>query len=655
MRAIQPTKLLAFLAMILVAAGCATAKRRAAMQPSVPNVGGGAGLPHQMVEVDRNGNRFTNQPTRVEAVDAHSRLIIEFPKRAEIAPAPLSQDWKDLQGVIEMLNQRAAAYRALNERKVDPRDPQAVKQLQKDASDAAANAVSLLDDLEKVGVSGDKLTAVLSGRALGLTNQARQPYLNLAVWATNNWDQLRKQAEAHQKLVESTSKVTVTVQALRESLSGGPSLLHIDDWDTRPEGAFSPIDRTGLRPTDAEQKRLDMERSAAESVAQLINSVQTNQDGFRAAFQTKLAELKAEAGRIQLQFEDLAKNWRSELLPTVLTNLDSLAASTTPGVSDAALSIKTNLLAIGGIVQMITNDVAAAEGLVNLLANPQNVNPLDLLLGNNGVTTTAEKLATDAQTIVQQIQTLPQRIQSIATSLQALAPEVRERVTQMLSDEFKNTLTEFSQKFPADAQSLATIWGIVQSSIGSAAAGEVLAAADTKLIPHTIDNLVPAALDLKKSGLALGDLVTMKLRATNAITGELVESDSYQNEIGFMGLHGKPAIHLIFARSLSGPHTATEWKANVAAAVEWHYTIRRPEDSFGKTWNWLYPGAGIHLASLDQGSDSFELGAGGNVSLWDGLLTGGVGYNFSIKREYVWVGVNLLNLLNTAKSQFITK
>jgi hypothetical protein len=186
---------------------------------------------------------------------------------------------------------------------------------------------------------------------------------------------------------------------------------------------------------------------------------------------------------------------------------------------------------------------------------------------------------------------------------------------------------------------------------------DMLADADSKLTPRTLDNLVPARLDLKLAGLALGDLVTVKLHATNSVTGQLVASESYQHETAFMGLHGKPAVHLIFARALSGPSEATQWKPNVAAAVEWHYRIRDPQTGFAKFWNWLYPGAGIHLASLDQGPDSFEVGAGGEISFWDGLLTGGFGYNFSKTDDpkYFFVGVNLLNALSKAKDKFAGK
>ena len=63
------------------------------------------------------------------------------------------------------------------------------------------------------------------------------------------------------------------------------------------------------------------------------------------------------------------------------------------------------------------------------------------------------------------------------------------------------------------------------------------------------------------------------------------------------------------------------------------------------------PGAGVHLASLDQGDDTVEFGIGPSLSFWNGLLNVGYGYNLSQSqdREYFFVGLNLLHLLDVAR------
>jgi hypothetical protein len=60
---------------------------------------------------------------------------------------------------------------------------------------------------------------------------------------------------------------------------------------------------------------------------------------------------------------------------------------------------------------------------------------------------------------------------------------------------------------------------------------------------------------------------------------------------------------------------------------------------------------GLHVASLDQGSDNVEIGMGASFSLWGGFLVGGYGHNLSTNRQYVYVGLNLLDVLNKVKGK----
>lgn len=117
-----------------------------------------------------------------------------------------------------------------------------------------------------------------------------------------------------------------------------------------------------------------------------------------------------------------------------------------------------------------------------------------------------------------------------------------------------------------------------------------------------------------------------------------------------MGFHRKFDATLMFARGLRGDDEAREWKPNVAATVHWHYRSRKEENCFQKFWNTVNPGLGFHLASLDQGDENIEFGLGASLSLFDGLLSGGFGYNLSNdEHPYVYVGINLLETLNQAK------
>jgi hypothetical protein len=57
----------------------------------------------------------------------------------------------------------------------------------------------------------------------------------------------------------------------------------------------------------------------------------------------------------------------------------------------------------------------------------------------------------------------------------------------------------------------------------------------------------------------------------------------------------------------------------------------------------------FHAANLDQNpNQTVELGAGVNVSVWNGLIRLGYGYNLSVQedRPYVWIGFGLFGMPN---------
>jgi hypothetical protein len=637
-------------ALPLLAASCA------APQPAEPDGSSHKQLPHQMVEVDRFGSRFTNTLANApKLVDGHSQLIVEFPKLPTAEAEPLSNEWKDLLGTLKVLNEQAMEWKRINEMVAAFGDTNAERRIQGEAGEAATKAVSLLDDLEKLGMDPVQMRSVLSGRALGLTNRARTPYLNLAQWATNHWNELKAGAEKYQQRISKNAELSVTVQAFRESASGGSSLLHIPEWDQLEPGAYEPIDRTGFRPTTAEQKRLNMERQAATAAAAIINSALTNHAQLSDILEDKFNQVKRRIQRIAAEFEDLQQNWDEALVPGIAEKLEPLAASTNAAVAAAALDLRTNLIQINQWVAAVKVDIALARNLLDQFDDLRTGNPTELLLGLGGLRASVEKFVADARGRVAFVISMPGRLQNIQSDLQVLGPEMAEQVASLVDAELKSSLKQLQEKFPAEAENLATLWATANSALDSSAALEAIANADGKLISHPSDKLIPARLSLANSGLALDDLVTVTVKATNVVTGDIAVSETYQHKIGLMGFHGRPAVHLIFARALSGPDEATQWKANVAAAVEAHYTFRETDRLSKRFWNEAYPGIGVHVASLDQDQDSVEFGAGVNVTFWRGLIAGGVGYNFSAEREYVWVGVNLLGALNEAKGAFLKK
>ena len=120
---------------------------------------------------------------------------------------------------------------------------------------------------------------------------------------------------------------------------------------------------------------------------------------------------------------------------------------------------------------------------------------------------------------------------------------------------------------------------------------------------------------------------------------------TFDGETVLTGWHRRYSGDVIFARATSGPGSDA-YKPNAAVSLEWHYFDRSKQDGW---WNGLDPGFGFHAANLDQNPDqTVELGAGVNMSLWNGLIRIGYGYNLSVTedRPYFWIGFGLFGMLN---------
>jgi hypothetical protein len=181
-------------------------------------------------------------------------------------------------------------------------------------------------------------------------------------------------------------------------------------------------------------------------------------------------------------------------------------------------------------------------------------------------------------------------------------------------------------------------------------AADALATTDASEILHGIDDPPEARVELARTGWRPGDHVTVRVRflaRDSAGSERVLQEQSYAVRAEVLGARREVTSSMVFARALSGPASVVRrWEANVGAILTWHYRFRAPNTVLKRLANSFDPGLGIHLASLDQGTDRVEFGIGGSVTLWGGLLTGGVGYNLSQENTYALVGIDLFDVLN---------
>jgi hypothetical protein len=247
---------------------------------------------------------------------------------------------------------------------------------------------------------------------------------------------------------------------------------------------------------------------------------------------------------------------------------------------------------------------------------------------------------------------------AIGEDLQKLSPAIRQEAEQILSKNYAHFAANLGQEMPNTVTAIKIVMDIAQENMKDASANENLAGINTSPIARNLDDLPDARIELARSGLTQGDNLTIRVRVKElpTVAARPEETDKIFHEATFkttallMGWHRIISADLIFARGLSGDSTATQWKPNVAASANWHYTFRNPDDWWSRVVNGVNPGVGVHLASLNQGNEGVEFGIGVNLSLFSGLLKGGGGFNLSVsEKPYVYVGIDLLNILNQAK------
>jgi hypothetical protein len=608
-------------------------------------------LNHTLTEAAYDG-RFTVPPDDFPVkVDAQSVLHLNFPRvsSAEVT-AKAGQPEDSATTMLRFIQKATDRFDEINSRQ--PKNEVERKQMQRDAAAAARTAADLFGELRQnksVSLDQDELADIILGdhKLLANFSPADNGYVNLGRWLTVKMQQTRDELAD----LTTNQQVKVMVQAFRES-NGSKSALHVEGWDTFAAGPYQPIDRTGLRPTPSEQERLDRQRQQAETQKRIYEAIVAKDSTLRQALKAKRDQMEQKLDSLAAKIRTAPAELKNINLQAVTNRLAELTVSTpSPAITNLlkeAVVFQSDLAHIQQLAEQV-------QSLIDLARNLKQAKPEELIFsGANLFAQSGQVVQEFTEIATVTLPALPGRVASIRTNLATLTDAVLQQQTQAAIESVGKFFGSLGPDFEPLAQEVVTLLQQINGTLNLLPLTASIHKPEGDWIPRSLDNLVPGRLDLSRSSIALGDIVSISVTASNEATGELLSPALYQTEIGLMGLHGKPEVHFILARAFSGPGTAKQWKPNVAAAVEWHYTIRNPA-GWEKTWNWLYPGFGVHLANLDQGNDSVEFGAGPIVSLWDGLLTGGYGYNFSDNPEhqYVFVGINLLNLLDQGKKKFL--
>ena len=610
-----------------------------------------SGLSVEVTEHAHDG-KYTLLPEKPAKADANSTLVVQFdvPKLDKVQDGLPNARWQRVTGMLGRTEDLAKSRATLNAVEVDLNSSEQVTQLKKRAQAEDKKIIDLYSDLEQLGLDQKTIRSILSGGFDGRVART-EPYANLARWLRVEIEALERAALDFTRAKE---KLRVTVQALHEPLVGDTKYLHIEDYDSLPEGEYRPIDRYGLNLTEAEKQRFKVEYKQAALARNSIQEISAHGKTIKEAGKKWISD-------IETNIQEL-KNSLSEEPGGIVGAAEQIIKKLEAAIADSKVSLTEKTKAAETIrdlkdlkqdIDLIHSLISKLEAISQLIRNPGNLD-LENFASAGGFIDKLQEFSSDLRKVLEKSKEWTPKLEKLTGAFGGLGRIVTpQEINQLAGQPTQDFLATLSKDLPKTAEAITVISDILRTNSGISKGAETLAETDQKTIPHTLDNLVPARVELPKAGLTLGDHVTVKVKLTSvgadgSQVGPTAESLNYRTEAVLTGLHRRIGADLIFARGF-GSDDARKWRPNVAARGEWHYLIREPNGRWEAFWNWLDPGLGLHAASLNQGPESIQVGLGGNLSLWNNFVSVGYGHNLSVNRQYVFVGINLLNVLNKAK------
>lgn len=610
------------------------------------------------LEEKRLDESYTVYSDRVTQVDFRSTLFLQFDPSPTSQPTePNSPKWQAVEELAKVLEKSSHEYVSLSREVVRISDPNALSKFQERVrkhGETPVTAVLVAQDLaENLGLSKRDFKArMLYGVDRSDPNSVGlRVYRNLGEFLKEQIETLQARAR---EFAEERGGFEVTVVAIHQPKGEKARAIHVEPYDNLPSGELQPpgpLEEYGIRMTPADLRRFRMEMKMNERVAGVIREVVHNGTTVRATFEELGENITEKLDQIleRSRGQDFGpENWQKKLTAVIerLRKIDDLSEET----QASSKALRETLEAIQGDVNDVVSIVSDVNTLRDQLREGRSQDLFELIAGEGGMLQTAGRLVQKARDLAN-----PQKWQRYLDAIRKHAPPVVEYLAeQAVITEIEALIESMKDDLPELAGLLSDVLPYLSSGAGIIGAAEILDDVAHQQIYHDVEAPPTATIDLNSYDLGRRDIILVKVQfrpKSPAETAQLAHVTAYRLEVEKLDLYSSLAASLIFARAATGDEQATRWSSNVAGMVNWHYRIREPDKPSEKVWNWLSPGAGVHLASLNQGDDTVEFGIGANLTFWGGLMHVGYGFNLSQPddREYYFVGINLFHLLDAAR------
>lgn len=620
------------------------------------------GVTLRMEEVAKDGIFNIYPEERFQKVDVSAILRLRFDTQQTLLNFEKLPKWRALSEALDRLNKAAKDYQQLAKRSLQVQNTKFLhdSKFTEEVDRVSKEAVGILTYLVSQPPEDPLFTRY------ELTQIAKtgfeEPYIALAEVINNKREELHRRAA---KLKEDAKKYFVVLRAFLIPKGGQRQSLHIPFYDNLPQGDFRSLNPLAILPSQEEFRRLLSELEASRKVATAIREIRRKGSLIIEDVKQLLTEIKSSVEKIvqDLQSEILQllpDDWGNILDSTFLEELSQLDI---PG-SDAPTVLSKCL-------EEIRKDIMTFLDMFNRIQDIKD--KVQNLLSPGGVPfPEIESIVKNINTLNEKRKELEMRIpqwEEHFLKIQEVLPNV---IGHVMNESGKGKLESFRASFypalekfkeelvnklPETMKVIAELSEFFnRSKILESANGMIaLDPEASTYIPHPLEELKTAELDLRYTGIVVGDniIFTVEFRPDDSsIKEEQIKPPDvvYNAEATHAGLHRRYDTSVIFSRTFNG-QSSDSFQPNFSLSLEWHYFHRKNPNSI---LNILDPGIGFHAAFLQHDDENnFEFGGGINISLLSGFIRIGYGYNISSKEnnQYWFIGFNLFELLGQFREE----
>lgn len=595
-------------------------------------------LANELLEQSRGSERMVPRGA-VAAADPRSDLVLRFQPLAptDEATGPTTAAPTDpllvaLHRAEELLRERDAVLREAA--RLDASDDTELAMMQRSSAMFGRSVVRLVTALGSLGFTDDELRATTQDRRPGETSGF--PALIRMLQA-----RYQREQDAFAQRRRLADEQTVTVQARIEPRGKQPKYLHVDGYDELSIGEMQPRYGGFLGVSRDELAALEQNLRTVESAAGMLRSIdglgerlRARIDAMRDQLRTALAALLA---RARSQPESFVVALRAAMTKVAG---DPAATTAQKQAANEALVALNQVFAVATAWQQLAAKATTLQALVT-----QPGGRLSDLIGAAGaLRPAAAELFAAGTTLVEAVGKLPAALTTLTSQVVAAGGVVPAELAPLLA-ELEQALRPIGELTTL----LQALLAADDARQGAIAAG---ATQVDSAIFQPLQRAPDARVRLGDTDIREGDRVHIEAiyRRKDATDAKDRVTEAWDVEVARFGFYPRVGAELIFARADTGTADAKSWKANAAAVAELHHRFRDPT-AWGEFWNLVDPSLGVHLASLDQGTENVEFGLGLNASLFGGFVTAGYGWNLAADQDgdYWFVGIDLINVLGQAQ------